>query len=213
MENPIQLKNTEPLAKGRSRLVFQHPDHEDYLIKVIRQDSVEDRFGKGTKWYKKQRRHRHLISYQREISEYLVTRAAQDTAPNFLQKIIGFCETDLGLGLVTGLVRSTDGKLAPTLATLISEGCYNHSIEKDLSLILSRILESDIVVSDLNLGNFVHDGERFVLIDGIGNNNPLPFKIISKRLNRRSKLSRFQRLYERIERCKRQYSITDPEIR
>jgi hypothetical protein len=209
MDHQINLKATEPLTYGKSRLVFQHPEYPYLLIKVIRPEVIEERFGTGKKWYKRPRRHGHFLSYQREVSEYLVSRASCQETPDFLQKIVGFCETDFGLGLVIRAVRDPSGQLAPTLATLISTGRFTIQLKKDLVTVLDHILESDIIVSDLNLGNLVHDGSKFVLIDGIGNNNPLPFKAISKRLNRRSKLGRFKRLYERIERCKRQYSITD----
>ena len=205
----IILKGTEPLAKGHNRLVFQHPDHHELLIKVIREEFMERRFGTKAKWYKKNRRARQFVSYIREVQEYLVSRAYSEHASEHFQKIEGFAETDHGLGLVIKAVRAPDGNLAPTLAALIASGKFDSKLKSDLDITLEQILESHIAVSDLNLGNFVHDGERFVLIDGFGNNNPIPFKTLSKRLNRRSKLGRFKRLRERIERGKQQYNIQD----
>lgn len=205
----IIFKDTEPLTKGHNRLVFQHPDHHDLLIKVVSEEFMERRFGPKAKWYKKNRRARQFVSYIREVQEYLVSRAYSEHASEYFQKIEGFAETDHGLGLVIKAVRGPDGNLAPTLASLILAGKFDSKLKVDLETTLEKILESHIAVSDLNLGNFVHDGERFVLIDGFGNNNPIPFKTLSKRLNRRSKLGRFKRLRERIERCRRQYSIQD----
>lgn len=205
----IKLKDTEPLAKGRNRLVFQHPDNYDSLIKVVRDEFIERRFGPNAKWSKKHRRCRQFVSYVREIQEYLVTRAHSEQASEFFQKIEGFAETDLGLGLVIKAVRDPGGDLAPPLALLISSGRFNAQLKEDLDCILNEILESHIVVSDLNLGNFVHNGKHFVLIDGFGNSNPIPFKSLCKWLNRRSKLGRFKRLKKRIERCKQQYNIQD----
>lgn len=207
MDPILTLSDQEPLTHGRSRLVFKHPDDPDLLVKVIRPEVVEDRFGGNTKWYKKRRRFGKFISYIREIQEFLAVRETSDEDAPFLQRIVGFARTDMGLGLVLEAVRWTDGSLAPNMATLINTGRYDDKAQKALKVFLDELLNSDVIISDLNLGNIVytHSEERghyFVLIDGIGNNNLLPFKTISRRLNRRSKLGRFKRLHARIERCK-----------
>lgn len=205
----IIFKDTEPLTKGHNRLVFQHPDHHELLIKVVSEEFMERRFGPKAKWRKKNRRARQYLSYLREVEEYLVLKAHHESSLKYFQTVHGFIETDYGLGLITTAIRDPDGNLAPPLAKLIITGRFNETLKNDLETILSHILESPLIVSDLNLGNFVHNGERFVLIDGFGNNNPIPFKAMSSWINRRSKLGRFKRLRERIERCKRQYNIQD----
>ncbi len=206
MENAIQLKNTEPLAKGRSRLVFQHPDHEDHLIKVIRPDVIEERFGKGAKWYKRLRRFGRFLSYHREIEEYLAVYASHNRALPFLPEIIGFAETDLGLGLVIRAIKTPDGKLAPSLIDILSENRETPEIREALEKCFSEIVNCDVIISDLNVGNFVHleHENRFVLIDGTGNASPLAFKAYSRALNRRHKLRRIEKFRARIERYRRQ---------
>lgn len=208
MIKTLQLKEQKPLAMGRSRLVFQHPDEADYIVKVMRKDVLEDRFGAGTKWYKKRRRYGHFVSFIREIQEYLAIYSGLDHDVHFLQEVVGFAKTDLGLGLVLKAIRDSDGNLAPPLSQLILNHQFNEQAKQALATCLDNILNCDVIVSDLNLGNLVYThseehGNYFVLIDGLGNNNPLPFKAMSKRINRRSKLGRFARLYNRIERSKK----------
>jgi hypothetical protein len=60
-----------------------------------------------------------------------------------------------------------------------------------------------LVIADLHERNLVYalgrDGSRrFVLIDGLGDSNLLPFKSWSRVINRRSKQKRFVRLRKRI---------------
>lgn len=208
MDPVLKLKNRNPLTHGRSRLVFEHPHDPDLLVKVIRPEVVEDRFGSKTKWYKKRRRFGKFISYVREIQEFIAVEESLGKSPHFLQRIVGFAQTDIGLGLITEGVRAPNGKLAPSLATLIHEEIFDGKAQKALEISLNQILESEVIVSDLNLGNLVYThnqelGHYFVLIDGLGNNNPLPFKAISRGINRRSKIKRFARLYNRIERAKK----------
>ena len=207
MDPILKLKDLKPLTHGRSRLVFEHPHDPDLLVKVIRPEVVEDRFGSKTKWYKKRRRFGKFISYIREIQEFLAVRETQDHDAPFLQRIVGFARTDMGLGLVLEAIRWTDGSLAPNLAQLIRNDHFDAKAQQALKKFLDEILNSAVIISDLNLGNIVYTyGEKrgyyFVMIDGIGNNSLLPLKSFSRRINRRSKLVRFKYLYDRIERCK-----------
>jgi hypothetical protein len=204
MSGHLQLSNLEPLAKGHSRLVFQHPERADWLVKVIRPDVVESRFGSGAAWYKRRRRFGRYLSYVRESQEYIAVWTRHGSELPFLQKVVGFATTDLGLGLVIGAARDRDGNLAPTLGGLIASKRFDAKARGDLEVFLDRLLGSEVIISDLNVGNMVyaHDesqGDHFVLIDGMGNNTIWPLKAISRRINRRSKLGRFRKLRRKIE--------------
>jgi hypothetical protein len=201
--NWLQLKNRTPLNKGNSRLVFEHPDNPDQIVKVLRPDLMETRYGSGAPWRKRCRRYGRFRSYVREIQEYLAVYAKEDHAPPFLQTVIGLVETDLGLGLVTNAARDKDGSLAPNIAMLISAGRFDSTVRRDLELFYQNIRGCDVVISDMNVGNLVYAfdetyGYHFVLIDGLGNANMLPLKTLSRTINRRSKRKRYERLYKRI---------------
>jgi hypothetical protein len=204
MSHLLKLKDATPLAQGHSRLVFQHPHRKEWLIKVIRPDVIEKRFGSGTAWYKRKRRYGRYLSYMREIQEYVAVWAKRGESLHFAQKIIGFETTDLGLGLVIEAARDADGGLAPNLGMLISTGCYNEKVKADLEEFLNQLLAVDVIISDLNVGNLVYAynqdaGRHFVLIDGLGNNNIWPLKALSRRINRWSKRGRFARLYRKVD--------------
>ncbi|MFT6180156.1 MAG: hypothetical protein ACI9NQ_001144 [Paracoccaceae bacterium] len=211
MNKVIALKDLTPLAKGGSRFVFRHPDNPDHLIKVIRPEVIEGRFGTGTKWYKRLRRFGKYLSYQREIQEFLAVLATTDEAPNFLQIIVGFAQTDLGLGLVIEGVFQAEGELAPTLGDLLKNHRYNKKVEAALEECFTKILACPVVLSDYNVGNFVYleIENRFIMIDGQGNANSLSLKGLSARANRKAKLKRFDRFRTRIGRYKKQYNYPD----
>ena len=111
----------------------------------------------------------------------------------------------MGLGLVLEAVKWTDGTLAPSLRQLVHEGRYDPTAQQALEDFLEALLESPVIISDLNMANLVYThsedrGYYFVLIDGIGNNSLIPLKSLSHRVNRNSKLGRFKKLRARIER-------------
>jgi hypothetical protein len=201
MASPLALRHLQPLAKGNVRFVFEHPENPNLLVKVMRPDLVEARYGEGAAWFRRGRRFDPYLLFVREIREYVAAYASHGRSLPFAQTVRGLAETDLGLGLVTDAARGPDGKLAPTLAKLIQVGDFDEAAESALETFLAGLLESDLVVSDLHERNTVYasraDGERFfVMIDGLGSSNVL--KSWSRALNRRSKVKRIVRLRKRI---------------
>jgi hypothetical protein len=199
----LELKHLQPLAKGNARLVYEHPQSPRLLIKVMRPDLVERRQVSPKLWFQGLRRYDPYVVFLREIREYVAAYAALGQAAPFAQVVHGLVETDLGLGLVLEAVRNSDGGLAPTIAKLVQQGQFDAEATTALDQFLSELLESDLVIADLHERNLVYalgrDGSRrFVLIDGLGDSNLLPFKSWSRVINRRSKQKRFVRLRKRI---------------
>ena len=208
MDTVLELKNEKPLAQGSFRWVFQHPEDPDLLVKVIHDAAMKKRFGKKTRWYKRPRRYGKYLCFIREIQEFITVHAQTDSAAPFLQRIVGFAQTDLGLGIVVQAIRDTDGNLAPTLRRLINTGLYDSTVKTALDNFLKLLLDSDVIINDLSPGNIVYtqnknEAPSFVMIDGLGNNSFIPFKTMSKTINRKSKLKRFDAFYAKIEHFKK----------
>jgi hypothetical protein len=202
--SPIQLKDRQPIAKGGLRLIYEHPDNPDLLIKVMRPEAVACRYGKQQPWYKRRRRFGAYVLFARETMEFLATWASHGRTLPIAQRIAGFVDTDMGLGLVTDAVRSPGGELAPTLAHLIDHRKFDTTAKAALEEFLQDLLACDLVLSDLHERNLVYgaapDGSRrFVMIDGIGASTILPFKAISRSFNRRNKEAKVRRLRERMK--------------
>jgi hypothetical protein len=199
MSQLIHLSGRTPVAKGRMRLVFEHPHDRSLLIKVIRPDVIERRWGAGAAWYKRRRRYGRYTSYLRELQEYIAAYAKHGQRLSFAQTITGLVITDMGLGLVVEAVRDEAGELAPSLAGLFLRNAFDKNAQAALEIFLEQIVNSDLLIADLNPGNMVYlnspDGVgHFVLIDGLGVATILPIKTLLPWFNRRSKLSRVKRL-------------------
>lgn len=201
----LELRDETPLTQGRMRIVFRHPRDPALLVKVIRPDILDERWGSGAPWYKKRRRFGQYISFIRETEEYIAGCAGGGDAPAFAQKILGYVETDYGLGMVVRAVLDRDGNPAPTLGQILLRGGYDTKVKADLETFVHSVVNSDLIVADFNLHNIVygHDerhGDHFVLIDGLGLSTILPFKTLSRAFNRFSKRGRVKRMYARIDR-------------
>jgi len=200
----FRLKDAEIVAAGHTRDVYRHPDDASLLIKVIRPSVIEERFKSGAPWYKRRnRRYQHLIAYLREVREQIAVHAAGGEHPCFLQKIVGFAETDMGMGFIVEAVRGRDGNYAPTVAELARDGRIDRELTSRLDEFFDSIVNSPVIVADLNPHNVVYGhtpeyGDRFVLIDGIGHKTVVPFERLSARVNRWSKARKVRRFREMV---------------
>lgn len=199
----IILANQTPLASGSTRYVYVHPDDASLLIKVVRADAIEKRYGRGRPWYKVTRRYRHFISYMREVREQIALRAQRQDHPACLQKITGFVDTDLGFGLVVEAARDKQGQLAPTLPRLIDEGRFDAAARSHLESCFAELMQLPIILADIHGNNFVYAwreerGHHFVLIDGVGCKNFIPLNRISA-INRYTKRRCIERLRQQAD--------------
>jgi len=199
----LKLRDQKPINNGEDRLVFIHPEDPNFVVKVIRPEVIDKRFGSGTKWYKRRRRYGRFISYVRETQEYIAASLAHEKPPVFLPKIVGFVETDYGLGFINSAARRQSGEIAPNLRMLIKSGEFDIEARQNLHRFRNQILASPIVIADLHARNLVYawnekEGNHFILIDGFGSSTLIPLKQISVWANRRSKIKRFEYLEKQI---------------
>src|SRR5262245_56917594 len=200
----INLGDRVPVASGSTRDVYVHPDDDGLLIKVVPAGVIEQRYERGRPWYKTPRRYRHYMNYLREVREQIAWRAQSRIHPPSVQRIIGFAETDLGFGLVVEAAKDCQGRLAPTLPQLIAEGRFDAATRGDFEACLNELIELPIVLADLHPPNFVYawskeHRDHFVLIDGIGCKNLIPFNRLSPLVNRYSKRRRIERLRSAVD--------------
>lgn len=203
MRAPIQVNELALLASGGNRLVYRHPDEPRHLIKVFRTEYVRDHWGARIRFRKRWKRLRQYELFNREVQEYLSAHAGDPRTLAFTQKVVGFAETDLGLGLVVEGLFDREGALAPTLSRLVTEKRFDETARAALTEFSAALLESRVVISDLHWGNLVYAyserrGNHFVMIDGLGSSNLIPLKRLFPKLNRRSKRARIQRLERKI---------------
>jgi hypothetical protein len=195
-----KLSNQEPLASGSEKLIFQHPDSPNLLIKVWHQaffDRTKQRHPITTRF----RRLPRFCALTNEITEHLAVRE-QNTNPTYIQHIVGLVDTDIGPGLVVEAITQKDGLLAQTLRQTIETKTYGPAHEKALNNLLDWVSETNIILRDLGINNLVWDEhqERFVVIDGIGSKPSISLRTLSREYNKYSNAKRSRKLRTRVTR-------------
>jgi hypothetical protein len=202
MPEILKLQHLKPIASGRTRLVYPHPEDAHLVVKVfhpvgiaryLRRNATVPGFGPGQE---------HVGLFLRELREQLAIYSRNEPDPHFLETIVGIARTDMGPGLVAAAVRGHDGGYAPTLRTIVAEGRFSAQVRRNLEGFFDQIMQSDVVVGGLTFNNLLYayddrHGDHFVLVDGLGERTSIPFNSISRILNRISKRRRIKRFYAR----------------
>jgi hypothetical protein len=201
----LALASTTPLAVGHLRSVFQHPQREDLLVKVMRVDAVASRWNAPGRWHKRLPRTRHYVGYLRELKEYIAAHARAPDVDAPIARMIGIVETDLGLGLISEKVVGTDGALAPTLAAIYEPAGFTADLDAALEVFLDGLLKANVIAGDMHAWNIVYGsdsrgGPRLVMIDGFGEKHTIPLSSMSRAINRYRTLRLYRRMLAQLER-------------
>lgn len=196
----VLLSGLQPVARGRCRAVYRHPENPRWLIKIIHPGGPP-----RDAWYKAKRRYGPFLPTLREVKEFLSIHARRPEDSALVENIVGFVQTDLGLGFIVDMLAGPAGEPAPTVATLVRSGGFGPSEGSALDTFFNRLMDSSLIIGDLHLRNVVyaHDGRsgesRFVLVDGIGDKLFIPLNTMSRTFNRWTKRRRIRRMRHAID--------------
>ncbi|WOJ95492.1 YrbL family protein [Congregibacter brevis] len=197
----LKLKHSRPLFVGGTRYCFQHPEHANRCVKVLR----PDRTGAARKILRKDfKRHlpaRFLDDQRKEIKAYreLLTRASE-TLWRYVPRYHGTEETDMGIGIVTQLMRNADGSWPKNLEQILVDG-MSPELEAGIEEFLTAVGDLRILSRDLLPHNIVavkeDTGYRVMLVDGIGNAELIPLSTWSGFFARRKTQRKIRRFRQR----------------
>jgi hypothetical protein len=216
----VVLDETHFVAKGRHYLVYRDPMNEQILFKV-RYPEFRQYQPEQNKYLIKRliNQYRFSKSYVREFIELIRLRFYyRERLPWFIQKLIGFADTNLGFALLVKAERGQDGQYAKSLSTLIKTRQVTDQVRADLEIFYQELAHSTLVITDLHPGNLVYAydaqrGNHFVLIDGYGDKTLIPMLRMSSYLRKRTRLSKIKQLKQIIEKRIRIYQNAPADTR
>lgn len=199
----LKLKHSRPLFVGGTRYCFQHPEHSNRCIKVLR----PDRTGRARKLmrrdFKRFLPERFLDDQRKEISAYreLLSRPSE-ALWRHVPRYHGTEDTDMGVGIVTQLMRNDDGSWPLNLQNLLPGG-MTPELEKGIAEFESAVGQLRILSRDLLPHNIIavreRQGYRVMLVDGIGNAEFIPLSTWSRFFADRKTARKLRRFRQRCE--------------
>lgn len=168
----LDLSNASLIGKGSSRICYVHPEDERKCVKVI--------------YIRKPEINRLEMKHYRRFQRRRVSW-------ELLSRPYGFVETTAGEGVVFSLARDFNGEISKPLDYyLVDERMpgLESQLLRALEEFRSFLFGEGIVVRELKPDNLVYQRAseelgHLVLIDGVGNNQFLPFANYSRLLARR----------------------------
>lgn len=188
----IDLSETQRIAKGTIRIVYEFPGQPDLLIKVFhdfeRRSSRKRIKRLAWKLFPSLRYRSILSELKCEFFASLKMGQGIDALP--LSRMLGIVQTDKGFGIVVERIAGLDGGLAPPLGHFLRNEAGRERVVEALNTLAKQLFELHIVARDINGSNIVYGtrgaGPACFLIDGYGERNLIPLRSLSKRLNDRS---------------------------
>lgn len=182
----LDLNNANLIGKGSSRLCYEHPEDKNKCVKITYIDAPE--IIAKEMWHYRRLEHRK-------------------TSWNQLARSYGLVETTMGTGAVFSLARDFDGTISTTLDSYLVDQDKTPPT-KQLSALLQEfrdyMLRECIVVRELKADNIVYqrisaNQGHLILIDGIGNNQFLPFANHINFLSRKLIMKKWKKFEQNIK--------------
>lgn len=205
MNHELILSSMEAVAQGSERAVYFHPDHPDVVFKVVVGKDIDPR----------SRKFEHIALWvspnklmmrrsRKELHSYILSKFAHHQSDCIFPaaEMRGFYESDIGLAVAFERITDGSNALGPTLGKIAETGGLTPNSIKLLNEFVQRILEWNLIASDLNLSNIVFGRrggiEQFVLIDGMGAPHLVPMRYWSRRFNRRELIANIKKIEVRL---------------
>ncbi|WP_201614400.1 MULTISPECIES: YrbL family protein [unclassified Psychrobacter] len=188
------IKDLNLLGKGTQKLVFEHIESPDKVIKIMRpENATADGARVGQHYLRAHRSQGIYRQFRRELIQYLQLCKTNFHEKNYtfpIETVHGFVGTDWGLGLVTEKIISPSGS-PKTLSYLSSHDEFTSKHAKALDQFFDECCHLHIVFGEVNIAGIMYTENRrgrpeFVLIDGIGDKLIIPFRSMSKTINTRN---------------------------
>ncbi len=198
----IDLSESQPIANGTVRSVYDFPGHPDLLIKVFTrsQDRVSHRLGKRLAWklFPEAQYRSTLKELECELRVSLKLGADIEHSP--LSRMLGVVQTTHGAGVVVERISGLEGGLAPKLYEVCRSGLDAQALGA-LNTFVGKMFHLHIVARDVKSSNIVYGtrgaGPACFLIDGYGERNLIPLRSLSRRLNDRSLNKQFSMIAQK----------------
>lgn len=200
MNNTIQLTDKEPVAKSGEKIVYLHPEDDNKLIKVISPRYV-DYLKNNQSITSRLRRFTYYWFFSNMVAEHIASREWDIDKKHYLQRILGFEDTDMGLGIVVDAIKKEDGTLSDTLRDILEQSNYSAAHKQVLDDFIAWMKVTHIIIRDLSLDNLVwnESGKHFVLVDGIGGRYLPSLRAYWPHYNLRGNRKRAEKLQYRID--------------
>ena len=198
----IELTDDLIFAEGGRRYCFVHPDDAGKCIKTLSPNGDPLKRKKDAIWYKKLRPLSMFDDNARELISFQDLAKKGEVVWAHFPRCYGIQPTNRGDGIVTDLIRDTDGKVSKTVRQYVKANGKTPELRAALDEFFGLFIKELIITRDIldhNLVVQVGEGKMTIyMIDGFGSSEVIPFSQWNRQLGRKKvkrKIARFKTRY------------------
>ena len=201
----LPIDDSNLIATGKWRNVYLHPEDESKVLKVHKEAGTPAA-RRARHWYCRVVPLSRFAANAKDIRQYRRVARKAPRMLDFICPLFGYAETTRGRALVAAHVRDGDGRTSETLRTYVLNNGFA-KIAPALDVLFEAMAANHVTVEDPTVhNNLVRQsgaGPELVIVDGLGDPTVIPYKTVSKRLNRnklmRKKVKLFRKLWALTE--------------
>jgi hypothetical protein len=198
----IELNDDLIFARGGRRVCYVHPDNPAKCVKILGQNGDPAKRRKEAPWYKRLRPLAMFDDNLRELKSFQVLDRHAASVWDHFPRCYGIQPTSLGLGIVTDLIRNTDGSVPLTVHQYLKAHGKPPELTQALEHFFTLLRNEVVITRDILDHNIIvreaSDQLVIIMIDGFGSSEPIPWSIWIKSIGSRKverKIARFKDRY------------------
>jgi hypothetical protein len=198
----LQLTDDLIFALGGRRVCYVHPHDASRCVKVFGVNGDPRERRRKAVWYKRCRPLYWFDDNRREWSAFRELMRHDEAIWTHFPRCYGLIDTSMGLGIVTELLRDSDGTIVRSLPDFVAAEGRTPELMQALEAFYAMLRRHLVITRDILDHNLVvqrrAEGLRIVMIDGFGSAEMLPLSSWFRALGRRKverKIARFKDRY------------------
>ena len=196
----LAIDQSKLIATGKWRNVYLHPEDETKVLKVYREGRTPAA-RRARHWYWRVLPLSRFDANAKDVRQYRRVARKAPRMLDFICPLFGYAETTRGRALVAGHVRDDDGRTSETLRTYVLNNGFA-KIAPALDGLFESLAAHHVTVEDhAALNILVRQGGGvpvLVIVDGLGDPTVIPYKTVSRRLNRRKLMRKKVKLFAKL---------------
>ncbi len=196
----LAIDQSKLIATGKWRNVYLHPEDETKVLKVYREGRTPAA-RRAQHWYWRVLPLSRFDANAKDVRQYRRVARVAPGMLDFICPLFGYAETTRGRALVAGHVRDDDGRTSETLRTYVLNNGFA-KIAPALDGLFESLAAHHITVEDPTAHNILvrqGGGEPvLVIVDGLGDPTVIPYKTVSRRLNRRKLMRKKVKMFAKL---------------
>jgi hypothetical protein len=172
----VKLEDNHKITNGGNRIIYQHPNDKDKIIKILTENNKKRRKDKKIFSFVNYNLIKKYYNFDYNIREYLFLKKYvinNNCVNKYFPKYYNFIKTNKGIGICYEYIKNDNGIQSKTVYEYIHDNKITKELKEKLNELINVIHKYNIPYHDIHPFNFLvkeknNTIEKIIFIDGYG---------------------------------------------